>query len=125
MRWCSRTNRPCCVCIPISASSPPAALHATLSLCNSPPGRRGRSGSWQPRNGAGSVVVTVDARIGDQNLAGTTNTSIGLQGAKTLPVLSSGPLSGGSLTEGPLSPGELVLIKGTGLANGQASASGS
>jgi uncharacterized protein (TIGR03437 family) len=82
--------------------------------------------SWQPRNSNNnSVLVSVDAEVPAANLKGTTSTSIGLQGSKTLPVLSGGPLSGVTLAEGPLAPGDLILLKGTALANSAGSSTGS
>jgi uncharacterized protein (TIGR03437 family) len=76
------------------------------------------TGTWQPRNTSASTVqVTVKAQLPNSGPTGSAFQSIGLQGAKTLPVLSGGPLSPVTLTEGPLAPGDLVLIRGTNLAD--------
>jgi len=75
------------------------------------------TGTWQPRNNATTVQVTVKAQLPDSGPAGSASISTGLQAAKTLPVLSGGPLSPVTLTEGPLAPGDLVLIRGTNLAD--------
>jgi uncharacterized protein (TIGR03437 family) len=76
------------------------------------------TGTWQPRNiNANTVQVTVAAQLPNSGPAGSAHQSIGLQGSKTLPLLSGGPLSPVTLTEGPLAPGDLVLIRGTNLAD--------
>jgi uncharacterized protein (TIGR03437 family) len=82
------------------------------------------TGTWQPRNvNANTVQVTVKAQLPNAGPAGSVHQSIGLQGSKTLPVLSGGPLSPVTLTEGPLAPGDLVLIRGTNLADAPSTAS--
>ena len=75
------------------------------------------TGTWQPRNNANTVQVTVKAQLPNSGPAGSALGSIGLKGSKTLPVLSGGPLSPVTLKEGPLAPGDLVLIRGTNLAD--------
>jgi uncharacterized protein (TIGR03437 family) len=76
------------------------------------------TGTWQPRNiNANAMQVTVTAQLPNSGPVGSAHQSIGLQGSKTLPILSGGPLSPVTLTEGPLAPGDLVLIRGTNLAD--------
>jgi uncharacterized protein (TIGR03437 family) len=80
--------------------------------------------SWQPRGGsANTVAITVDAQVPELNLRGIVQASLGLQAARTLPVLSGGPVHGVKLSEGPLAPGDLILLKGASLANGKSAAS--
>jgi len=43
------------------------------------------------------------------------------QGAETPPILIGAPLGAGTLSAGPFAPGDLMLLKGSGLADGQAS----
>jgi hypothetical protein len=72
------------------------------------------TGTWQPRNvNVSAVQVTVKAQLPNSGPSGSVIGSTGLQGTKTLPVLSGGPLSPVTLTEGPLAPGDLVLVRGT------------
>jgi hypothetical protein len=50
--------------------------------------------SWQPRGGsANTVAITVEAQVPELNLRGIVQASLGLQAARTLPVLSGGPCS--------------------------------
>ena len=79
------------------------------------------SGTWQPSAPADVVVVTVTATIPASNLTGTIQASIGVQASKTLPLLSGVPLSFATLSQGPFAPGDLMLIRGTNLADGTAS----
>jgi uncharacterized protein (TIGR03437 family) len=79
------------------------------------------SATWQPQNSSpNGVMVSVLAREG--GLTGTLQPpiSIGFLGAQTLPTASGGVMNAVTLTQGPLAPGELVLIKGSGLADGLA-----
>jgi uncharacterized protein (TIGR03437 family) len=74
------------------------------------------SATWQPEysNPAG---VTVSLLAQEPGLVGTIQTLIGFQGAQTLPTASGGVLNAVTLLPGPLAPGELVWIKGSGLAD--------
>ena len=84
------------------------------------------SGTWLPGNGSGAgVTVSLLAQISVPALTGSTQTTVGLQGNEKLPSASGGVTSAAAQTVGPLAPGELVLIKGTGLADGQASSNSS
>jgi uncharacterized protein (TIGR03437 family) len=80
------------------------------------------TGTWQPR-GSGSpvVTVTVTAQQSTPELSATARSTIGLQGNQPLPVVSNLPLSAVAFAQGPLAPGDLVLIQGSGLADGQGS----
>ncbi len=81
------------------------------------------SSTWQPGHAnTGGVTVSVVAQT-PPSLTGTTQTTIGLQGNEQLP--SGGVINAVSVSQGPLAPGELVLIQGTGLADGQASSNSS
>src|SRR5207245_8270878 len=66
------------------------------------------------------VAVSVKASLPTLELAGTAQISIGLLTSQRLPVLSGVPASAVSLAPGPLAPGELMLIQGSDLADGQA-----
>jgi uncharacterized protein (TIGR03437 family) len=81
------------------------------------------SNSWQPMNNASTVAVSLDARIPDQNLSGHAQSTIGLQGSKSIPIYG-GALSAATQTAGPLALGDLILLKGSGLADGKASGLG-
>ena len=84
------------------------------------------SGTWQPRTSStAGVAITITANLPALNLSGTTQMTIGLQGNQTLPLLTSDPVSAATMTPGPLAPGELVVITGSGLADGQASSTSS
>jgi uncharacterized protein (TIGR03437 family) len=77
--------------------------------------------TWQPHYATNTVTITVDARQG--NLSGQTRSAgLSLQTRQPPPLLSGGPLSATTLSEGPLAPGDLILIRGSGLASGQAAA---
>jgi uncharacterized protein (TIGR03437 family) len=78
------------------------------------------SGTWQPRN-SNPAGVTVSLLAQESALTGTIQTLVGFQGAQTLPVASA-VMNAVTLTQGPLAPGELVLIKGSGLADTQVAA---
>jgi uncharacterized protein (TIGR03437 family) len=83
------------------------------------------SGTWQPGNASGPSVTASLSAQSESSLAGAAQTIVGLQGNKVLPSASGGVANAVDLTAGPLAPGELVWIKGTGLADGQASSSAS
>jgi uncharacterized protein (TIGR03437 family) len=79
------------------------------------------SATWQPLvSGTAGVTVTVTAYQPASGLKGSLSATTTVQGVKTLPVLLEGPINAVTLTNGPIAPGELVLIKGTSLANSQA-----
>jgi trimeric autotransporter adhesin len=81
------------------------------------------SSTWQPGNAnPGGVTVTLDAQT-PPSLAGKTQTTIGVQGNEQLP--TGGVINAVSVSQGPLAPGELILIKGSALANGKQSSSSS
>ena len=75
------------------------------------------SATWQPQN-SNPAGVTVSLLAQESGLVGNIQTLIGFQGAQTLPVASGGVLNAVTLLPGPLAPGELVWIKGSGLADG-------
>src|SRR5262249_3782259 len=82
------------------------------------------SGTWQPRNASTvGVTVSLTAQQPQLGLSGTAQLTIGLQANQPLPVLSGGPQSAVALAEGPLAPGDLILILGSSLADGQANSS--
>ena len=84
------------------------------------------SGTWVPLiASAAGVTVSITAELPQFSLAGTTQTTIGLQGNQALPLLTSQPVSAATLKAGPLAPGELVVINGSALADGQASSTSS
>jgi uncharacterized protein (TIGR03437 family) len=74
------------------------------------------SATWQPQNSS-PAGVTVSLLAQEPGLVGAIQTLVGFQGAQTLPVASGGVLNAVTLMPGPLAPGELVLIKGAGLAD--------
>ena len=76
------------------------------------------SGTWQPRNSTASgITVSLAAQQPQLNLSGTARSTIGIQGNQVLPVLSGAGSAAGS-GQGPIAPGDLVLLQGTGLADG-------
>ena len=79
--------------------------------------------SWQPGHPSASVGLTLTATSG--NFTGTAVESPGAvqQGSQTPPLLSGAPLGAVTLSAGPFAPGDLMLLKGTGLADGQESSS--
>jgi uncharacterized protein (TIGR03437 family) len=77
------------------------------------------SATWQPQNSSASGV-TVSLTAKEADLAGTIQAVVGFLGTQTLPTASGGVMNAVTLTQGPLAPGELVLIKGSGLADTQA-----
>jgi uncharacterized protein (TIGR03437 family) len=76
--------------------------------------------SWQPLSSASVVEVSLDAEMPAQRLSGQAQSTIGLQGSKSLPVYSNGVLNATTQTPGPLAPGDLILLRGSGLADVQA-----
>jgi len=78
--------------------------------------------TWQPNHTAPTVTLSVEARVPAQNLVGNAQTSSGLLPVgQNRPVLSTGPLSAATgAGEGRFAPGDLILLKGSGLANGPA-----
>jgi uncharacterized protein (TIGR03437 family) len=84
------------------------------------------SQTWVPHTAStAGVTVYITAELPQLNLTGTTQMTIGLQGNQVLPLLTSQPVSAATLTAGPLAPGELVVINGSALADGQASSTSS
>jgi uncharacterized protein (TIGR03437 family) len=80
------------------------------------------SGTWQPRTASTiGVTVYVTAQLPDLNLVGTTQATISLQGNQALPLLNGAPVSAVTGISGPLAPGELVMVTGSALADGQSS----
>lgn len=85
------------------------------------------SGTWQPRQIASQVIVTVSATNPDLNIQGSIQLPGGLQAGGIVPVLSpDGVVSTPSLgpPHGPLAPGSLISISGTGLAAGLGQSNG-
>lgn len=76
--------------------------------------------SWQPGHTTGSVTLTLTATL--ENLSGAAMAFPGavVQGSETPPMLTEAPLGAGTLAAGPFAPGDVMLLKGTGLADGQA-----
>ena len=101
---------------------------AQLSLLYVPPPAGMTVGTWTntwlPGNSATNVTLTLRANMPALNLQGTTQAASVtlLQGSLTPPMLSGGPLGAGSLAQGPFAPGDVMLIRGSGLADGQSSA---
>ena len=79
--------------------------------------------SWQPGHPASTVTLSAEARLPALNLIGTAPTAtVGLQqSGQGPPVLSGGPGGVGTAAGSTFAPGDLMLLKGTGLANGPAS----
>jgi uncharacterized protein (TIGR03437 family) len=77
------------------------------------------SATWQPQNSS-PAGVTVSLLAQEPGLTGNIQTLVGFQGAQTLPTASGGVVNAVTLQAGPLAPGELILIKGSGLADTQA-----
>jgi uncharacterized protein (TIGR03437 family) len=80
--------------------------------------------SWTPgivqSNG---VTVTVTANQPTANLSGAAQETVGLAGGQAQPIVASQPVSAVTLTPGPIAPGDLMVIQGSGLADAQSSAS--
>lgn len=79
-------------------------------------------GTWQVGTPMSTVQVTITAKSSTSNLTGIAQASLGQEGeVQTLPMLSGGGLLGAaSLLQGPFAPGDLMLIRGSSLADGQA-----
>ena len=92
---------------------------APLSMINLQNGQW--SATWQPQNSS-PAGVTVSLLAQKASLVGTTQTLVGFQGSQSLPLASGGVFNAVTLAQGPLAPGELILIKGSALADGQAAA---
>jgi uncharacterized protein (TIGR03437 family) len=96
---------------------------AELSLISLQDGRW--SNSWLPGNASTNVTLTLRANMPAQSLAGITQTaSVSQQASQTPPTLSGGPLGAGTQAQGPFAPGDVMLVKGNGLADGQSTAAG-
>jgi uncharacterized protein (TIGR03437 family) len=94
-----------------------------LSLLSLPEGNW--TTTWQAGHSASTVTITAEALQPSRNLTGTAMApaKVGLQQTdQGPPILSSGP-SGVGTAAGAFAPGDLMLLKGTGLADGQASSS--
>ncbi len=74
--------------------------------------------SWQPSYPTNSVTLTLTATL--LNLAGTAQSNPGgvQQRSQGPPMLTGSPLGAGTQTAGPFAPGDLMLLRGTGLADG-------
>jgi uncharacterized protein (TIGR03437 family) len=80
--------------------------------------------SWTPGIVQSSgVTVTLTANQPTANLSGTAQETIGLAGGQSQPIVASQPVSAVTLTPGPVAPGDLMVIQGSGLADAQSSAS--
>jgi len=83
------------------------------------------SQTWQVGAHANTVLVTVTAK-GPSGLIGVVQSSIGQQGEIQLPTLAAGGLvNASSLLPGPFAPGDVILIRGSSLADGMAASSSS
>jgi uncharacterized protein (TIGR03437 family) len=79
--------------------------------------------TWQPNHAITSVTLSAVASLPELNLTGTAKsliTDLQLSGQNP-PTLSTGPIGLGSPAEGPFAPGDVMLIRGSGLADGIAS----
>ena len=83
--------------------------------------------SWQPSHSTNSVALTLTASAPSGNLTGIAQETPGAvqQGSQGPPMLTGAPLGAGTLSAGPFAPGDLMLLKGSGLADGQASSTSS
>jgi uncharacterized protein (TIGR03437 family) len=79
--------------------------------------------TWQPSHSAAVVTFSVAALQPALNLTGKAQArAVGLQlASQNPPLLSGGPVGVGTLAEGAFAPGDLMLLKGAGLADGPAS----
>jgi trimeric autotransporter adhesin len=76
--------------------------------------------SWQPAHSTANVTVTLAANSG--GLTGQTKSApLTLSLGQATPIFSTGPLTAATQTEGKLAPGDVVLIRGANLADGQKS----
>ena len=80
--------------------------------------------TWTPQRASSKIVVTANASIPAQNLAGQAQITVGSQTAAALPVISPGGVVNAAsfAALAPLAPGSLVAVFGTQLAQNQASA---
>jgi uncharacterized protein (TIGR03437 family) len=93
---------------------------APLSLTNLQNGSW--AASWQPGRQLGAgVTINIQANQPDLGLQGSTQLTVGVQSGDATPVLFRAPRSPITQTEGPIAPGDVILIQGSGLADGQAS----
>jgi uncharacterized protein (TIGR03437 family) len=76
------------------------------------------TGTWTPTRSLAVVSLVVKASPLSGNISGTTQASIGLQQASQVPPLLSSAVGVASRTADSFAPGDLILLKGTGLANG-------
>ncbi len=76
--------------------------------------------TWQVGHPSSTVQITVTAKSSASGLIGMGQSSIGQQGEPaTLPMLSgAGLVSAASLLQGPFAPGDVMLIRGSSLADG-------
>ena len=78
--------------------------------------------SWTPgvvqSNG---VTVTLNANLPAANISGVAQETVGLAGGQSQPIVASQAVSAVTLTPGPLAPGDLMVIQGSGLADAHAS----
>jgi uncharacterized protein (TIGR03437 family) len=84
------------------------------------------TGTWQVNNAnASAVAITVNADNPSLNISGSTSVSGSLQSSANAPVMAAGGVLNAAsfLPSAPLSPGTIVSIFGSNLANGSASAS--
>jgi uncharacterized protein (TIGR03437 family) len=79
------------------------------------------SGSWQPGRIAGAVTLTAQAQV--LGLLGAAQTTVGLQTTTQSPPVFSTASIFSTASAGVFAPGDLLLLTGTGLANGKASSS--
>jgi uncharacterized protein (TIGR03437 family) len=78
--------------------------------------------TWVPSHYSSVVKLTAVARQLSRNLTGSVDSSTSLQQAsQSPPMLSQAPLGVASLAGDKFAPGDLVLLKGSGLASGTAS----
>jgi uncharacterized protein (TIGR03437 family) len=82
------------------------------------------AGTWLVGHPSSSVQITVTAKNSASGLIGMTQASTGEQGEPApLPVLSgAGLVSAASLLQGSFAPGDVMLIRGSSLADGAAQA---
>jgi trimeric autotransporter adhesin len=80
------------------------------------------AGTWQPQHSS-PVGVTVSLSATYGALSGSVETLVGFQGAQSVPTASGGVVNAVTLMQGPVAPGEIVLISGSGLADAQVTAS--
>ena len=91
-----------------------------LALVNTQDGNW--TASWEPSHAANSVTITLTASEPSPNLTGTAQETVGAvqKGSQNPPLLTGAPLGAGTLSAGSFAPGDLMLLRGTGLADEQA-----